>query len=260
MGHEKALEILARSGYAARGVVYVIIGYFTLLAAVGAGGTTDSEGALRSLLGQPFGTVLVALMVVGLLGHSGWRFAQSIFDKDDHGGTLKGVAVRIGLFASALTHLALAGFAASLLVGARIGGGDRSGEWLAVAVSANWGPVLTWSLAFVLLGVGAALVVKGARAGFEKHFRCESGMMDRLRPICRVGLVARGAVFMVMGVLATYANIIYSPEDAPGLGDALEAIGAMPAGSVLLAAMGAGLVAFAVYSFAAALYRHIEIA
>ena len=41
------LEWLARSGYAARGIVYVIIGWLALVAAFGTGGgTTGSKGAL----------------------------------------------------------------------------------------------------------------------------------------------------------------------------------------------------------------------
>ncbi|WP_312145598.1 DUF1206 domain-containing protein, partial [Stutzerimonas kunmingensis] len=46
---------LARSGYAARGMVYVIVGFFAIMAALGSGETVDTRGAVQQLLGQPFG-------------------------------------------------------------------------------------------------------------------------------------------------------------------------------------------------------------
>ena len=50
------IERLARLGYAAKGLVYVLVGFLALRTALGRGGEiTDSEGALRTLLDQPFG-------------------------------------------------------------------------------------------------------------------------------------------------------------------------------------------------------------
>jgi hypothetical protein len=52
----RTYEWLARSGYAAHGCVYVIMGGLAVLAALGAGGqTTGAKGALAALLSQPFG-------------------------------------------------------------------------------------------------------------------------------------------------------------------------------------------------------------
>ena len=62
------LEIAARLGFGARGLVYCLIGGLALLAAFGAGGGTGgSRTALRSLMSQPFGWILLGLMAVGLL-------------------------------------------------------------------------------------------------------------------------------------------------------------------------------------------------
>lgn len=60
------LEPLARGGYAARGVVYLIVGGLATLAATGYGGqTTGSHGALASLLGEPLGDALLIIIAVG---------------------------------------------------------------------------------------------------------------------------------------------------------------------------------------------------
>ncbi len=73
---------LARSGYAARGVVYLIVGGLAVLAALGRGQTTDSEGALLTILQQPFGTVLLGLVALGLVGYAIWRLVQALMDTD----------------------------------------------------------------------------------------------------------------------------------------------------------------------------------
>ena len=49
--HRSRLELLARLGYAARGIVNLLIGLPALLAAIGrGGGTTGSKGAMQTLL------------------------------------------------------------------------------------------------------------------------------------------------------------------------------------------------------------------
>jgi hypothetical protein len=70
---------IARSGYVARGVVYLIVGGLAVLAALGSGGeTTDSKGALRTIIQQPFGQVLLGLVALGLVSYAVWRLVQAI--------------------------------------------------------------------------------------------------------------------------------------------------------------------------------------
>ncbi|WP_241729909.1 DUF1206 domain-containing protein, partial [Pseudomonas sp. SST3] len=76
---------LARSGYAARGVVYVIVGAFAFLAGIGSGDTVGTKGAIQQLLGQPFGETLLWIMVVGLVAYVAWRLTQAITDPEGHG-------------------------------------------------------------------------------------------------------------------------------------------------------------------------------
>ena len=64
-------EGLARAGYVARGVIYVLIGLLAVQLARGVGGENpDQEGAMRLIADQAFGRVLLVIVAVGLARHS----------------------------------------------------------------------------------------------------------------------------------------------------------------------------------------------
>src|SRR2546429_9542837 len=93
----RTYEWLARSGYAAHGCIYVIMGGLAVLAALGAGGqTTGAKGGLAALLSQPFGFALLGLVAFGLLCFSGWGIAQSIPSADRLGGEGNTLLLRVG--------------------------------------------------------------------------------------------------------------------------------------------------------------------
>ena len=80
------VEKLARLGYLAKGVVYAVVGVLALQVAFGQGGEmTDTRGALASLARETWGTVLLAVLAVGLMGYVLWRVVQAWMDPDDKG-------------------------------------------------------------------------------------------------------------------------------------------------------------------------------
>src|SRR2546428_9986780 len=92
------LVLLARVGFAAKGLVYIVIG---LIAAGVALGMTrhfaDAGGALRILLSEPFGRVLLVAVGAGLLGYAVWQAVAAALDVERRGSRLQGLAGRIGL-------------------------------------------------------------------------------------------------------------------------------------------------------------------
>src|ERR1051326_9540041 len=86
-----ALAVAARVGYLARGSVYLIIGAFAFLAAVGSGPrTVGNTGVAVALLAQPAGRVLLGLLALGLICFSLWRALQAFADAEHHGRSLIG--------------------------------------------------------------------------------------------------------------------------------------------------------------------------
>jgi len=251
---------LARSGYAARGVVYLIVGWLAVLAALGGGGrTTDSEGALLTILQQPFGAILLALVALGLVGYAAWRLVQASLDPDGHGTGAKGLAIRGGLLVSAISHLLLAFFALSLIVGWGTGGGDDgTQDWTAWLLQQPFGRWLVALVGLAVIGAGVAHMVKGCRARFGQHLQMDRDLLDKASPVCRFGLIARGVVFLIIGGFLVVAAWRFSSGEVVGLQGALQTLQQQPYGWILLAIVALGLFAFGVYSLIEARYRRID--
>jgi Domain of Unknown Function (DUF1206) len=252
---------LARSGYAARGVVYLIVGGLAVLAALGGGQTTDSKGALRTILQQPFGDALLALVALGLVGYAIWRLVQALMDTDHHGTDAKGLAIRGGLVVSAVTHGLLAFFALSLIFGwGASGGGGDSGtrDWTAWLLQQPLGRWLVGLIGVAVIGAGLALMIKGYEAKFEKYLQMEPELLDKASPVCRFGLIARGVVFLIIGGFFITAAWRFSSGEVVGLQGALQTLQQQPYGWILLGIVALGLFAFGVYSVIEACYRRID--
>jgi len=253
------LPLAARVGYAARGVIYVIVGAMAALAALGRGGkATDSEGALVELLGAPFGKILLAIVAAGLLCYSAWRAVQAVADADHHGTDLEGLVVRGGLAVSAVTHVGLAFFALSLAFGWGTGGSDSSSqEWTARLMSHPYGPWLVGAVGLAIVGAGVAHGIKAWTGKFEKRFDMDPREQMLISPLSRFGLIARGAVFLIIGGFFITAAIQNDPSEARGLSGALQSLQSQTFGSILLGIVALGLVFFGAYSIIESVYRRI---
>lgn len=133
------LERLARLGYVAEGVVYVVVGALAVGVAVGIGGrTTDERGALEVIGTQPLlGRVLLVSVALGLASYALWQLVQAVADPDGEGHDARGIAKRVGHGFRALVRVGLA-FTAGRLVLESTGGRVCSGLDGAVARPTLW--------------------------------------------------------------------------------------------------------------------------
>lgn len=268
------LAWLARAGYAARGVVYLLVGGLALMAAFGSGGqTTGSRGALRTLADETWGMIALGAIGIGLIGHALWRFMQGALDADDHGTDGKGLVIRAGLLGSGVMYVLLAIYAFSLMTlggggggetaAGGAGGGGQGGDsgaqeataWL---MSQPYGPWLVGIAGAIIAGVGVAQLVKAVKAKFEKWLAMPPRKLEKVSPICRTGLAARAVTFWIIGGFVIVAAWQADPQEARGLNGALNTLQAQAYGPWLLGAVAIGLIAFAAYSFIEARYRRIH--
>jgi hypothetical protein len=263
--NEDKLRLLARAGYGARGVIYLIVGGLAMVAAFGTGGqSTGSRGALSFLDTTAYGAAILVAIVVGLIGYAGWRALQAIFDADRHGKKPKGLAIRGGLLVSAVTHLILAGYAASLVFGGGdggSGGGSGGGSqgvagWLMQQPFGRW---LVLAVGLAIVGAGVAQIAKGFTKKYRKHLAMPQQRMKKLDPVCQAGLIARGIVFVIVGGFFAYAGLTVDPSEAGGVSKALGWLQAQPYGSILFGLVAVGLFAFGIYSIVEAIWRRIDL-
>lgn len=259
MDKDRKLEWLARSGYAARGIVYVLIAGMALLSTFG-GGEPDSKSALQIVLEQPFGQIWLGLMGMGLIGFILWRVAQAVLNTDRHENNIKGYLVRAGLLVSAATYTGLAFYAVGQALQLGFGGEPSDGResWTAWLMQQPFGRYLVAAVGLAIIGAGCAQAVKGIKRGYLRFF--ESGFEHRtvLNGICTYGLLARGILFLIIGFFFVYAAFAVDPNQAGGMADALAWVRRLPFGAILYGLAAIGLFAFGLYGLIEARYRIVQ--
>jgi hypothetical protein len=108
-----------------------------------------------------------------------------------------------------------------------------------------------------VVAVGGYTVVRGVTGGFMKDVDLPAAP-DRWEPLIeaigRIGYVAKGVAFVLVGTLLWRAAASADVSTATGLDGALTAIAGVSAGPWLLTAVALGFAAFGVYALARARY------
>jgi hypothetical protein len=256
------IERLARVGYVAYGMVYVLVGVLAMQAALGGGGKPASqEGALRQVLLAPLGRVLLLMVAIGLLAYAAWRVFQGIMDPEDEGRDAKGLVKRFDHVLNGLFHAALAFSAGQLALGSGGGDGGSPDDWTARLLAQPLGRWLAVIAGVVIFCAGLYQFYKAYKADFQEELK-RGEMSVRAKTwatrIGRIGYAARGVVFGVIGVFLVQAALQTDPDKARGLGGALQTLARQPFGPYILGAVALGLVAYGAFMFVMARYRRIE--
>lgn len=249
------VDPLMRVGYTARGVVYFLVGALTLVAARSGGRTPDSKTALGTLLDEPFGRIMMALIVLGLLAYALWSFIQGALDLDDKGRDAKGWMIRAAQLISGVVHLSLAVSVTPLALGTQRGAtGDRTEHWTALLMGQPLGRLLVAVVGLIACGIGVEHFIKARREKYKAHLRY-TPLTARLDPVLKLGLVAHGVVVSLVGAFFLWAAWTADPSRAGGMREALIAVRNADPGRTLLAILGTGLLGFGVYCCIVAAYR-----
>jgi hypothetical protein len=257
------VEQLARCGYAAKGIVYLIVGLLAAQAAFTTGGkTTDTNGALETILDQPFGKFLLALVAIGLIGYALWRIVQTVFDPEHAGEAMKAkqIVQRLGYAFSASAYIGLALTAVKLIMGTGNGNSSATQDWTARLIAQPWGRGLVCLAGLVVIGVGLSYLYQAYKADFQRDFqRHQMSETERkwAKWLGQFGIAARGIVFGIIGLFLVLAALRNNANEAIGLGGALAALAQQPYGAWLLGIVALGLIAYSFYSLIEARYRRI---
>lgn len=251
------VERLARMGYAARGVVYVIVGIIAAQAARGKRGVTDQEGVFGEILSRPGGKFMLGLMAVGLLGYALWRFVEAGLDPEHDG------AGKRALFAvSGVIHVGLALTAVRMAMGTSSGGGGNgAASWTAKVLDAPGGRFLVGIAALGVAAYGVVQLVQAYKAKLDKQLDLSPlspGARTWAIRAARAGLAARGVVFLVLGFFLLQAARQSDASETRGLGGALDALHDTAYGTWVLGLVALGLIGYGITQLLKARYRRIK--
>ena len=261
------VERLARLGYAAKGLLYIIVGGAAALAAVHVGGRVrGTRGALNLIVTYPLGRVAVALIAVGLCGFVLRRFVQ-IFVTPTVGTPprkITRISRRIGYFFSGLAHVGIALVALRLMLGLRVlssGGRTPPRDWLSLLLIRE--PLDGWLTLLVGFGVtGFALFhfYKAISRRFTIDLQLErmNARVETATVACGIaGYAGRGLALFITGTFLIYAGWFVEEVEARGYGDILRAVEAQPFGWWVLILIAAGLLAYGLYMLLASVYLRL---
>lgn len=261
------VDPLIRLGYAARGLVYGLIGLLAFLVVFGGKGKiTNQQGVLETLAQNSAGRILLIIMTVGLAGYALWGLIRAALDPMGKGDDTKGVLTRLGYLISGISYAALFVFALNILAKKPIitvtgGGGGSQSAAAANIMTRPWGP---WLILAIGLGIIIAAVIQirtGLESDFEMRFK-PYAMSARQRhdatQLGRFGYVARGIVFAIIGIYLFRAGLYHNASQVVGVDGALRVLANLPYGFIILAVIALGLMAFGVYSLLGAAWFRVK--
>lgn len=239
------LTTLTRLGFAARGLIYLVISYLIL----STGRAESPQGAL-DYLGQGGGRILLIFMTVGLLAYGIWRLADAAFDIERHGSDKKGSVQRLGAGTSGLIHLGLAWQAIKLIQGAGAAAGSGAQDGAQSVLELPGGGMMLAVAGIVLLGVGLYQLVKATKGSYLKHLEPRIAQQPWAKWSGRLGYAARGLVFLITGFFLVGAGLEEQASEAGGMDAALAWLDS-PWDMIV----AIGLFGFGVFSLIEARYR-----
>ena len=260
-GDSTSLEVVARAGLVAYGVVHLLIGWLAVQIAWSASDSksADPSGALKTLAAQPFGKILLWLVAVGLVALALWQASEAIWGYRNREGA-KRVRKQVTSGLLAVIYAALGVSAASVALGTGQSSSQSQKQATSGVLAWPGGSVIVVVAGLIIIGVGAALVVKGVKKSFAEEIDTSS-----MSPVARkgvaqlgqIGYIARGVALGMVGGLLSYATLSFDRQKAQGLDGAMQTILAQPFGKFLLTAVALGFVAFGVFAMLQSRYRRM---
>ena len=255
-----ALRQLARVGLIACGLMHLLIAVLaTRLAWGAAGADADQTGALTAVGDVAGGPVVLWAIGLGLLALAVWQAGEVLLWwpgllEPEH--RLRAAYVCVKCLAKAFVYGLLAVTALLFALGFGYEADESVQELTLDTLGVPAGAVLVAVVGTGVIAVGLYVLARGLTGGFMKDIDLPAAP-DRWEPwiegIGRVGYLAKGVAFALVGVLMWRAATTADAEGVTGLDGAMTAVLSV-AGPWSLTAVAVGFGAFGVYALARARY------
>jgi hypothetical protein len=253
-----AIDRFARFGFAAKGIVTILIGALALRYAIGrGGGVTGPQGAIEALLKEPWGEIILAVLTVGLVGYALWMFVEALVDPEQKGPGFQGLAERMAFFVTGVAYALLAHATVQLLLGQNVTGNmgmDQLAARVLTPVAGRW---VVGLVGVIVMVAGFLQLRLGITAGFRHIIRSDLSQVERvvITVSGSTGYVALGVLSLLVGYSLLQVALQYDPSVAGGWAEALWLLNTLVEGSWLLGLVSAGLILYGFYFVLLMRYR-----
>lgn len=261
VARSSALETLTRVGFLGYGLLHLAVAWLAVQIAIGRTiAEGDQAGAFRYVAEQPLGRFVLIVTIVGLAAMALWQLLLAAVGHREERG-LSRHAERVASACRTVIYAALAWTAYRVVAGTPTSNAEQAQQATAGIMAKPYGLFLVALAGLAVLAVGIGLVVYGARKSFEKRLML-ARMSRRVRRITvwlgRVGYIAKGVAFGIVGILFFQAATSHNPAKSRGLDAALRALADQRFGTFLLILVAIGFAAFGVYCFFQSRYRKVS--
>lgn len=256
-----SLVKLAKAGWVAKGVVYLLVGALAIPIVVNAltrdsadsgQGEASQTGAIGEIAASSFGRFALWAVAFGLGLYVIWRLVSIALPAHN---TASAWATRAGYLVSAVVYGSLAWTAISFARAGSRGSGAKSEDakveqFTRDLMEMSGGRWIVGLLGVALLGVGVYFLHKGVTASFRDDL--EPGGVGPIRHeaivrLGQVGWVGRGVMMLLVGWFIAQAAVRFDPNEAQGLDGALRHATDSTFGSVLAAIVAIGLLVYGAF-------------
>jgi hypothetical protein len=251
----KTLTLVARIGFGARGLIYLLVGAFAAAAALNSGkqphGIMDAVQAvngtrLQLMFAASIGTGLACLAAYFAIAGVWHCFRGS-------GG--RRLLFAAGMLGDAAIYAAVMISIIGILVGWHPDGEQETQVWTAWTMTKPFGRVLVGIAGLLIFGCGIGVIGWVMTSDIDEDVDLPDDEKRVIQPMGRCGLAGRGVAVSLVGMYWMSAAVHADPSEAHELGGAMQTVQQNPKGWLLLLTLALAFVASALFDFVEALYH-----